>query len=95
MYLVALAGYLAPTVRSPGWASPASRLAAPIAVSGAFVALTFLPALLGMLGPRINALSLRGLFVRLGIMSRTRQPGHRWSGSAPRQAYSPQRVVRR
>jgi putative drug exporter of the RND superfamily len=49
-----------------------------VVLSSVFFALTFLPALLGILGPRINALSLRGLFVRLGIMSRTRQPGHRW-----------------
>src|SRR5207244_3220059 len=58
VYLVALAGYLAPSVRSPGWAAPASRLAAPIAVSGAFVALTFLglpPG--GWLGARLGALN--------------------------------------
>jgi len=58
VYLVALAGYLAPSVRSPGWAAKASRLAAPIAVSGAFVALTFLglpPG--GWLGARLGALN--------------------------------------
>jgi RND superfamily putative drug exporter len=49
-----------------------------VVLSSVFFALTFLPALLGMLGPRINALSLRGLFVRLGIVSSARQPGHRW-----------------
>lgn len=32
-----------------------------------FYALTFLPAVLGMLGPRVNALRLGGLFARLGV----------------------------
>jgi RND superfamily putative drug exporter len=49
-----------------------------VVLSSVFFALTFLPALLGMLGPRINALSLRGLLARFGIVSATRQPGHRW-----------------
>jgi RND superfamily putative drug exporter len=49
-----------------------------VVLSSVFFALTFLPALLGMLGPRINALSLRGLLVGLRLASRTRQPGHRW-----------------
>jgi RND superfamily putative drug exporter len=49
-----------------------------VVLSSVFFALTFLPAVLGMLGPRINALSLRGLLARFGIVSATRQPGHRW-----------------
>ena len=49
-----------------------------VVLSSVFFALTFLPAVLGMLGPRINALSLRGLLARLRIVSATRQPGHRW-----------------
>jgi RND superfamily putative drug exporter len=32
-------------------------------------ALTFLPALLGMLGPRVNALSVRSILSRVGVMS--------------------------
>ncbi len=38
-----------------------------VVVSTLFFALTFLPAVLGMLGHRVNALSLRGLFARLGV----------------------------
>src|SRR5450759_5818015 len=38
-----------------------------VAVSSVGFALTFLPAVLGMLGPRVNALSVRGLLRRLGI----------------------------
>jgi RND superfamily putative drug exporter len=49
-----------------------------VVLSSVFFALTFLPAVLGMLGPRINALSLRGLLARFRIVSATRQPGHRW-----------------
>jgi putative drug exporter of the RND superfamily len=49
-----------------------------VVLSSVFFALTFLPAVLGMLGPRINALSLRGLLARFGVVSATRQPGHRW-----------------
>ena len=36
-----------------------------VVVSSVFYGLTFLPAALGMLGPRVNALSLRGLFDRI------------------------------
>ncbi len=58
VYLVAVAGYLAPTVRSPGWAGPAARLAGPIGVSGAFVAVTFLGlAPGGWIGARLGALN--------------------------------------
>ncbi len=38
-----------------------------VAVSSVGFALTFLPAVLGMLGPRVNALSVRGLLRRLGL----------------------------
>jgi len=38
-----------------------------VVLSTLFFALTFLPAVLGMLGHRVNALSLRGLFARLGV----------------------------
>jgi RND superfamily putative drug exporter len=47
-----------------------------IGIAGAVVvlcsvtfALTFLPAILGMLGPRVNALSVRSLLSRVGLMS--------------------------
>ncbi len=43
-----------------------------------FFALTFLPAILGMLGPRVNALSLRGLFARLGIGPTPRERDSWW-----------------
>jgi RND superfamily putative drug exporter len=36
-----------------------------VVASSVFYALTFLPAVLGMLGPRVNALSLGGLFARI------------------------------
>jgi putative drug exporter of the RND superfamily len=48
-----------------------------------FYALTFLPALLGMLGPRVNALSFRGLVQRFrptAELDRTRHS--RWAGVA-------------
>jgi uncharacterized membrane protein YdfJ with MMPL/SSD domain len=38
-----------------------------VAVSSVGFALTFLPAVLGMLGPRVNALSVRGFLRRLGL----------------------------
>ena len=38
-----------------------------VVLSTLFFALTFLPAVLGMLGPRVNALSLRALFARFQI----------------------------
>ena len=44
-----------------------------VVASTLFFALTVLPAVLGMLGPRVNALSLRGLFTRFGM--RPSQPG--------------------
>jgi uncharacterized membrane protein YdfJ with MMPL/SSD domain len=37
-----------------------------VVASSVFYALTFLPAVLGMLGPRVNALSLKGLFAAIG-----------------------------
>jgi len=47
-----------------------------VVASSVFFALTFLPAVLGMLGPRVNALSIAGLFAavgrRLGRPTRTR-----------------------
>ena len=49
-----------------------------VVLSSVLYALTFLPAVLGMLGPRINALSLGRLFERLGLRSRNRTPSHRW-----------------
>jgi len=38
-----------------------------VVASSVFYALTFLPAVLGMLGPRVNALSVSGLLRRLGL----------------------------
>jgi len=38
-----------------------------VAVSSVGFALTFLPAVLGMLGPRVNALSVRGFLRRIGV----------------------------
>ena len=49
-----------------------------VVLSSVFYALTFLPALLGMLGPRVNALSVRTLLVRLRITAPNRPAGHRW-----------------
>jgi RND superfamily putative drug exporter len=49
-----------------------------VVASTLFFALTFLPAILGMLGPRVNALSLRGLFARLGIGPAPRQRDGWW-----------------
>jgi RND superfamily putative drug exporter len=53
-----------------------------VVLSTLFFALTFLPAVLGMLGPRIEALSLRGLFRRLGIEPLSRERGGWWEGVA-------------
>jgi RND superfamily putative drug exporter len=53
-----------------------------VVASSVFYALTFLPAVLGMLGPRVNALSLAGFFRRVG-----RRLGRRpevSDGAAPR-----------
>jgi uncharacterized membrane protein YdfJ with MMPL/SSD domain len=54
-----------------------------VVASSVFFALTFLPAVLGMLGPRVNALSLSGLFDavrrRLGRPSRARAEAQRQS----------------
>jgi putative drug exporter of the RND superfamily len=53
-------------------------VAGSLVVIGTLVyALTFLPATLGMLGPRVNALSLGGLFRRLGWHP-SANGGHRW-----------------
>ncbi len=49
-----------------------------VVVSTLFFALTFLPAVLGMLGPRIEALSLGGLFRRLGFEPLSREGGGWW-----------------
>jgi RND superfamily putative drug exporter len=62
-----------------------------VVASSVFYALTFLPAVLGMLGPRVNALSLTGLFGavgrRLGRPARVAPAGNslersRWAGVA-------------
>jgi RND superfamily putative drug exporter len=61
-----------------------------VVASSVFYALTFLPAVLGMLGPRVNALSLAGLFDairrRLGRPAAARTDGaferSRWAGVA-------------
>ena len=53
-------------------------VAGSLVVIGTLVyALTFLPATLGMLGPRVNSLSLGGLFRRLGWHPAA-DGGHRW-----------------
>ena len=53
-------------------------VAGSLVVIGTLVyALTFLPATLGMLGPRVNSLSLGGLFRRLGWRP-SATGGHRW-----------------
>ena len=44
-----------------------------VVVASVFYSLTFLPAILGMLGPRVNALSVGGLLRRLGL--RREAPG--------------------
>jgi uncharacterized membrane protein YdfJ with MMPL/SSD domain len=44
-----------------------------VVVASVFYSLTFLPAILGMLGPRVNALSVAGLLRRLGL--RREKPG--------------------
>ncbi|MCI0344015.1 MAG: MMPL family transporter [Chloroflexi bacterium] len=60
-----------------------------IGVAGVFVvlssvtyALTFLPALLGMLGPRVNRLSVRGLLDRFGWARVTSTRESRWASVA-------------
>ncbi|MGH2513923.1 MAG: MMPL family transporter, partial [Candidatus Limnocylindrales bacterium] len=51
-------------------------VAGSLVVIGTLVyALTFLPATLGILGPRVNSLSLGGLLGRIGRMGRRDQPG--------------------
>jgi RND superfamily putative drug exporter len=42
-----------------------------VVVASVFYSLTFLPAILGMLGPRVNALSVAGLLRRLGLRRET------------------------
>src|SRR6476660_715289 len=49
-----------------------------VVLSTLFFSLTFLPAVLGMLGPRVNALSLRGLFTRFRIGPTERQRDGWW-----------------
>ncbi|HXG26863.1 MAG TPA: MMPL family transporter [Candidatus Binatia bacterium] len=51
-----------------------------VVVASVFYALTFLPAFLGMLGPRVNALSVAGLLRQLGLR---REPE---AGAAPRRS---------
>ncbi|HEX2755803.1 MAG TPA: MMPL family transporter [Candidatus Limnocylindrales bacterium] len=60
-----------------------------VVASSVFYALTFLPAVLGMLGPRVNALSLAGLFAAIGRrLGRPARPvsaapdRSRWAGVA-------------
>ena len=58
---IGLSGLLlfeAPAIRSIGIAGSL------VVISSVFFALTFLPAVLGMLGPRVNALSLGGISKR-------------------------------
>ena len=49
-----------------------------VVVSTLFFALTFLPAILGMLGHRVNALSVGGLMARFGRAPRAGSDGGRW-----------------
>jgi putative drug exporter of the RND superfamily len=49
-----------------------------VAVSSVGYALTFLPAVLGMLGPRVNALSVRGFLRRLGLQGDGAVRRSRW-----------------
>ena len=51
-----------------------------VVVASVFYSLVFLPAILGMLGPRVNALSVAGLLRRLGPS--TRRPGRRSASPA-------------
>nr|MBA2570008.1 MMPL family transporter [Chloroflexota bacterium] len=55
-----------------------------VVLCSVFYALTFLPAALGMLGPRVNALSFAGLFAavrrRLGRPAEVRAPRESWWG---------------
>jgi RND superfamily putative drug exporter len=53
-----------------------------VVLSTLFFALTFLPAVLGMLGPRVNALSFQGLFARLGVQPRSSERGGWWAAVA-------------
>jgi RND superfamily putative drug exporter len=71
--LAGLLAFEAPALRSIGLAGSI------VVFCSLFYALTFLPAVLGMLGPRVNALSLQGLFRRLrpGRAGRS-APGSRW-----------------
>lgn len=50
-----------------------------VVLSTLFFALTFLPAVLGMLGMRVNALSLARLFARFGVRPMGRQRGGWWA----------------
>ena len=72
--LSGLLAFEAPALRSIGLAGSI------VVFCSLFYALTFLPAVLGMLGPRVNALSLQGLFRRLrGTPAPTRaSQGSRW-----------------
>jgi len=56
-----------------------------VVVASAVYAVTFLPAVLGMLGPRVNAMSVAGLYRRLGFRGRVPggvsagEPSPRWT----------------
>jgi uncharacterized membrane protein YdfJ with MMPL/SSD domain len=50
-----------------------------VVASTLFFSLTVLPAVLGMLGPRVNALTLRGLFTRLGMRPSESGPEGWWA----------------
>lgn len=73
---IGLSGLLlfeAPAIRSIGLSGSI------VVLCSVVYALTFLPALLGMLGPRVNALSLRGLLGRFRPMDEARRPrGSAW-----------------
>ena len=78
---IGLSGLLvfeAPALRSIGLAGSI------VVFCSVFFALTFLPAVLGMLGPRVNALSFGGLVRRLrpGAAARTSPRASRWEGIA-------------
>ncbi len=64
-----------------------------VVVSTLFFALTFLPAILGMLGPRVNALSLRGLFSRYRIGPSARARDGWWERVARQVMRHPWRVL--
>jgi RND superfamily putative drug exporter len=80
--LLGLLFFVSPAISSIGIAGSM------VVLSSVFFGLTFLPALLGVLGPRVNALSLRGLMRiirrRLGMPERPvgEAQGNRWESVA-------------